>query len=339
VVTALKPKLLAAQAPTSVPHRTPNPDVYTQYLLGRHFFNRATVDGYHRAAEAYEKAIALDPGFAPAWAGLAHATYWIADSADSSAHIFEGQRRALAAAEKAVALGPNLAEAHVARGAIRSATRWDWNGAKADFERALALSPESADVLQDYSLYVLRPLGKVQEGLAASRRAAQLDPLNPRMWTTLASFLICAGQLDEARTALDRSLEINPEQALAPGWLGTTLLQQGKPQESLAASQRSTSDVFRLTGAALAYHDLGNDKEAQKALEKLISGFGHAGAYQVASAYAWWGDNDRAFEWLDRAHKQGDGGLTLVKVDPLLRKIRGDPRYAALLTRMNLPLD
>src|SRR6266478_39676 len=203
VVTALKPKLLPAQAPTSVQHRTPNPDVYTQYLLGRHFFNRATVDGYNRAASAYQKAIALDSKFAPAWAGLAHATYWIADSADSAAHIFEGQRRALEAAEKAVALAPDLAEAYVARGAIRSATRWDWTGAKADFERALALSPESADVLQDYSLYVLRPLGKVQEGLAAARKAAALDPLNGRMWTTLASFLICLGQLDEARAALN----------------------------------------------------------------------------------------------------------------------------------------
>ncbi len=339
VVTALKPKLLPAQAPTSVQHRTPNPDVYTQYLLGRHFFNRATVDGYNRAASAYKKAIALDSKFAPAWAGLAHATYWIADSADSAAHIFEGQRRALEAAEKAVALAPDLAEAYVARGAIRSATRWDWAGAKADFERALALSPESADVLQDYSLYVLRPLGKVQEGLAAARKAAELDPLNGRMWTTLASFLVCLGQLDEARAALNRSLEINPEQALAPGWMGTVLLQQGQPQAALTASQRSTSEVFQLMGAALANHDLGNAKEAQKALDRLTSSFPHSAAYQIGTAYAWWGENDRAFEWLDRARRQGDGGMTFVKLDPLLRKIRGDPRYPALLTKMNLPLD
>jgi len=339
VVTALKPKLLQGQAPTSVQHRTANPEVYTQYLLGRHFFNRATVDGYRLASRAYEKAIALDPDFAPAWAGLAHATYWIADSAESVQEIFEGQRHALVAAEKAVSLGPNLAEAYVARGAIRSATRWDWEGAKADFERALALSPESADVLRDYSLYVLRPLGKLQEGIAASRKAAALDPLNGRTWTTVGSSLIGAGRLDEAREALNRSLEINPEQAFAPGWLGIALLLQSQPQAALAIAQRSTSDVFRLMVTALAQHDLGQVKESQQALDTLISRFGHSGAYQIAVVYAWWGRNDQAFEWLDRAHKQGDGGLTLVKVDAMLRKVRGDPRYSALLTRMRLPLD
>jgi hypothetical protein len=87
----LKLKLLPGQTPTSQ-HRTSNPEVYTQYLLGRQFFNRATLDGYRRAAHAYEKAIALDPGFGPAWAGLAHAVYWLADSGETAADISAGQR-------------------------------------------------------------------------------------------------------------------------------------------------------------------------------------------------------------------------------------------------------
>ena len=339
VVAALRLKLLPGQAPTSKQHRTSNPEVYTQYLLGRQFFNRTTLDGYKRAAQAYEKALALEPGFAPAWAGLAHATYWIADSGETAADISQGQKRAQAAAEKAVALAPDLAEAYVARGAIRSATRWDWEGAKADFERALSLSPESPDVLRDYSIYVLRPLGRLPEAIAASRKAAEADPLNGRCWSALASFLICAGQFEQAHAAIDRSLEVNPEQAFAPGWLGIVLLLEGQPAAALAAFQRSTSEVFRLTGAALARHDLGQAKESQKALDALISRFGHSGAYQIATVYAWRGEKDRAFEWLDRAYAQGDGGLTLIKIEPTLRGLRADPRYASLLRKMNLSPD
>jgi serine/threonine-protein kinase len=339
VVAALRLKLLPGQAPTSKQHRTSDPEVYTQYLLGRQFFNRATLEGYHRAAQAYQKAIAIDPGFAPAWAGLAHATYWVADSADTAAEISEGQRRALAAAEKAVALAPELAEACAARGAIRVLTKWDWDGAKADFERALALSPENADVRRDYSINVLRPLGRMEEGIAAARKAAELDPLNGTMWTALASFLVGAGRLKEAHEVLDRSLEVNPEQSFAPGWLGWVLLLEGQPAAALVASQRSTSALFRLTNAALAQHDLGHAKESQQALDELIAKYAHSGAYQIADVYAWLGETDHAFEWLDRAFAQRDGGLTLVKMDPLLRKLRGDPRYKTLLKKMNLPVD
>ena len=339
VVAALKLKLLPGQEPNSKLHRTGNPEVYAQYLLGKQLFNRATVDGYRRAAQAFEKALAIEPGFAPAWAGLAHATYWIADSGDTSAAISDGQRRALAAAEKAVALAPDLAEAYSARGAIRSACRWDWSGAKADFERALALSPESAEVLRDYSLFVLRPLGQLQEAIAVSRKAAALDPLNGRVWSSLGSLLVNADQVDEGRVALNRSLEINPEQAFAAAWLGALLMREGKPAEALKMYERSTSAAFRLIGAAIAQYDLGNTEESQRALDTLIAGYSASAAYQIAAIYASRGEKDPAFEWLDRAYAQGDGGLTLLKIDTLMRKLHGDPRWAAFLKKMNLPPD
>src|SRR5438105_4044927 len=142
VVAALKLKLLPGQAPTSKDHRTSNPEVYTQYLLAKQLFTRDTRDGYIRAAQAFEKAVALDPAFAPAWAGLAVATFWVSDTAETPDAIAEGQRQARAAAEKAVALDPNLAEGYAARGFVRGSVEWDWTGAGADFEHALALSPE-----------------------------------------------------------------------------------------------------------------------------------------------------------------------------------------------------
>lgn len=106
VVQALKLKLLPAQASASAQRRTDNVEVYTQYLLGRQFSNRLTLDGFRRAADAYRKALAGEPGFAPAWAGLAQATYWIADWSENGTEIAESRQHALDAAEKAVALGP-----------------------------------------------------------------------------------------------------------------------------------------------------------------------------------------------------------------------------------------
>jgi tetratricopeptide (TPR) repeat protein len=337
VVSALKVKLVAGQEPSSRSRRTDNAEVYSLYLQGRDQFNRSTLDGYRAAASTFQKALDLDPGFAPAWAGLAHATYWIADSGDSAQEIEQGQRKATAAAEKAVALGPDLPAGYIARGAIRSAVLRDWPGAQADFERALALSPQNADALRDYTIYVLRPLGKAEEGLAAARRAAELDPLNGRSWTTVASFLIALGRYAEARAALERSLQVNAVQSFAPGWLCVDLILEGQPAAALAAGQRSTSDVFRLTCIAMAQRALGNAAAANEALQTLTTKFGHSGAYQIAVVFAHAGDPDRAFEWLERARVQNDGGLALIKLDPQLRALRGDPRYAALLRKLDLP--
>jgi len=339
VVSALKLKLLPGQSPTSKTHRTSKPEAYNQYLLGRQFMNQSNRDGFLRAVRAFDKALALDPSFAPAVAGLAAATYWVADSAETAADVADGQRRAVALAEKSVALDPDLTEAYVARGSIRASIQWDWAGAGADFERALKLSPESASAKLQYARNVLRAVGRLQEAVAAARKATELDPLNAGAWSTLGSLLLASGERDPMRDALNKSLEINPQQAFAAAWLGIGLVMEGKPGEALPAFERSTSPYFRLAGAAVAHHSLGHAAQSQQALDELIDKYGHSAAYQIAGVYAWRGDKDRTFEWLDRAYAQHDGGLTLVKIDPLLRDVRSDARYRALLQKMNLPVD
>ena len=134
-------------------------------------------------------------------------------------------------------------------------------------------------------------------------------------------------------------VEISPDQSFTPFPLGMTYLLEGKPTAAKEIFPRSSNEVFRLTGAALAEHDLGHLPESQRALDDLIARQGHGAAYQIAQVYAWRGETDRAMEWLERARAQRDGGLVLIKVDPLLRSLRGDPRYQALLKKMNLPAD
>src|SRR5256885_384712 len=346
VVTALKVKLLPGETPTAKERRTANPEVYSHYLRGRYAMSQATFNGWQRGVKAYEDAVALDPGYAPAWAGLATATTAVAENDGDPTVFVQGLTRALSMAEKAVALAPDLADGYVARGKLRTEWKWDWSGGVADLERALALSPSDARALRIYSQHVLTSLGRMPEAIAAARKATELDPLSGYSWSALGVALCFNGEVDAARNALIRTGEFAPGFDWPAFWLATIDLLEGEPAKALARYERISLGWVRLTGGALAQHDSGRGKESQAALEQLVradsgsyGGLALAAPYQSAEVYAHRRDLDHAFEWVDRAYAFGDTGLSFVKSDPLLRNLRGDPRYRALLKKMNLPLD
>ena len=148
-----------------------------------------------------------------------------------------------------------------------------------------------------------------------------------------------SGQLETARIALEKSLHILPEQISAPGYLGRLYLLQKKPAEALEAAERCGSEAIKLSLKAAALHDLGRTAEAQRVLDEVIARYGHTGAFQIAEAYAWFGQTDKALEWLDRAYVQRDVSLRVLKTSMMLRGLRSDPRYRALLAKLNLPPD
>jgi TolB-like protein len=333
VVAALRVKLLPA-GPR--PQSTKNTDAYVQYLLGRQFYARGSADGFRRAADAFEKALALDPGYAPAWAGLAQASFYMAAWGGGTS-LAKLRERALMAAEKAVALAPDLADAYAARGLVRSALNWDWTGGLADLERAVALNPSDAITLRSLVTSALLPVGRVPEAIAAARKATELDPLDAGSWAFLGLSLSDAGQLADAKGALRRALEISPDHEMAGFILGLTDLLDGQPAAALERFDKLSSEWMRLTGAALAQHDLGRPAESQHALDQLIARHSEDSPDQVTEVYAWRGERDRAFTWLERAWAERDTGLRYIKTDPLLRSLRRDPRYAAMLKKMNLP--
>jgi serine/threonine-protein kinase len=151
--------------------------------------------------------------------------------------------------------------------------------------------------------------------------------------------LVWLGRYDPAREALDRSLEISPEQSYTAAYIALSLLLENRPGEALAAAQRSSTEVFRLACAAIAQHDLGHALESQQLLDELIAKHAHIAAYQIAGVYAWRGEKDPAFRWLERARAQRDGGLVILKVDPVLRKLRSDARWKPMLQSVNLSVD
>ena len=340
VVAALKVRLVPEERPRASERRTSNPEAYNQYLLGRHFFDRGNPENYQRSIEAYRKAVELDPGFAAAYAGMAISEALGADiSVETSEQLAQARDRALSAATKALSLDPNLAEGYTARGYLRSTSEWDWTGARADLERALSLDPGNAATHTQYST-VLACLGRLPDAIREARTAIDLDPLSPEAWITLGSELRVAGQFAEARKALRRAIEIVPDSDRANSFLGSVALLEGKPAEALR--QYSGSEMregSRLLGVALAEHDLGHLEKSQHALDTLIARYAATWAVQVADVYAWRGQTDEAFRWLDRAYAHRDGGLADLKFDPYLARLRSDPRYDILLKKVGLPTE
>src|SRR2546426_2793733 len=340
VVAALKVKLLPGETPTTKERRTGNPDAYNRYLLGRHAYSHANPDGWRRAVKAFEEAVALDPGYAPAWAYLSNAkVLMLGNIGGTRTEIVEGLASALSAAEKAVALAPDLADGYLARARLRTDIKRDWAGGAADVERALALNPSDARAFGRYAYSVLVPLGRMPEAIAAARKATELDPLNAYLWGTLGQALCFNGEMDAARKALIRAGEFAPDFQWPAVWLAAVDLLEGQPAKALARYEQISTRWSRLTGVAMAQHDLGHARESQAALEELIRENADDAPYQIAEVYARRRNLDRAFEWLERAYALPDVGLIDVKSDPLLQNLHGDPRYRALLKKMNLPLD
>jgi adenylate cyclase len=335
VVAQLKIKLLPAQQVTNA-HRTASTEAYNQYLLGNQYFSRNSNEAYRLAVAAYQKAVALDPGYAAAYAGLASAEMYAADYAETAEENAAGRQRAQAAVDKAIRLAPDLADGYAVRGWMRSSMTWDWNGGRADYDKALALEPGNALVHRRIGL-LLQSLGQVPESIVATRRAIELDPLSAGAWNNLgATYFMNPDQFREAREAFNHALSLNPESNFALANLATLELLEGRGQEALSLSRRA-GEVWRQTGVAMAEHTLGHARESQQALDELIAKYAHDSAYQVADVYAWRGEADKAFEWLERAYVQHDGGLSSIKDDPLLKPLWTDARFIAIMKKMGLP--
>jgi TolB-like protein/Tfp pilus assembly protein PilF len=315
-------------------HSLKNTDAYDLNLRGRMSLNRFDTEGFSEAVRYFQQARALDPTFADT-AGWLSAAYLLQGMWGfmPPATAFENSRREALAALK---LDPQFAAAHAILGAVHTVYDWDWSAADAELNKALNLAPQDAVILSLAGQQSMA-VGRWDEALRQFTASLAQDPLDPGVWITLYWIQMRMGHIADAEASVRRALEIAPMYTNAHYWLGLILIERGQLDESLAEMQQETLEGNRLLGIAIASHALGRKAQSDAALAEMLKTDADDNAFGIAEVYAFRGQKDQAFRWLDRAYGQKDVSLYYIKGDPPLKNLQGDPRYKAYLRKMNLP--
>jgi tetratricopeptide (TPR) repeat protein len=321
------------------PSLSPNAiGAYDLYLKGRFFWNKRTAQGFQQAIGYFQQAIAKDPTYARAYAGLADSYAMI-----SSYHLApqnEVMPKARAAALQALELDEGLAEAHTSLALITENYDWDWQAAEKEYRRAIQLDPNYATAHQWYAEY-LAFQGRFDEALAESERARQLDPLSPIIAADKGAILYFSRQYDRAIEQFRAVLEMEPNLQRAHMVL-FAYAQKGQTADALAEIQnwrRGDDTPWTWAAEAYVYGHSGQPAQARGALEKLEQMNRHQHldpAPMLALAYAGMENKDEAFVWLQKAYSEHTNAVTTLKVDPIYDPLRSDPRFQNLVRRVGL---
>jgi TolB-like protein/DNA-binding winged helix-turn-helix (wHTH) protein/thioredoxin-like negative regulator of GroEL len=299
--------------------------VYEHLFRARFFFQRRAPGDLERARQSYEQAIAIDPDFAPAWAGLA-GVHWISIASEATP-LAAGREQVRTAALRALQLDPNLAEAHI-RLANYLASLGDEDGAWEEMRRATAAEPNNPLVIT-FAAGEAAADDRLDEAIELQRRAVAADPLSTTSRSGLASFLYLAGRFEEARSEWLKVLEINPRPL--PEDLGHTLIQSRRFDEALAVIETLPAGAVRTQQLALVYHAMGRKTEADAALEDLIAMA--RDAFLIAEVLAYRGEIDAAFEWLQLDNRKNESAHPfqvphwIKRKSPFLKSLHADPRW------------
>lgn len=318
--------------------RPVNPAAHEAFLKGRSWQLRFDEEGFRKAAELYDRAVALDPGYALAWAGIAEN---LGNGADLYVPSSEAYAKAKPAAERALQLDESLAEAHTSLGLIKAYFDWDWRGAESELSRAIELKPSSAWA-RDWYGWFLATLGRFDESIRQLERARALDPLSPAITGDLGLAHVLKGDYGRATVELDRALSLDP--AYWVPRLARTWMYDRKGDLASAVREAEALDVrqagpLAVTMRAHAYARAGRTADARKALRELeeLSRKGFVSPFFFAEVHGALGERDVAFEWIRKCQQQRSNGLALwAKVGPPLDPLRSDPRYAQVLRDLNL---
>jgi TolB-like protein/Flp pilus assembly protein TadD len=327
VVEQLKVTLLGA-APKA---RTTDPEAYALYLQAVQLGRLRTAEAYQQSDALYQKVLAIDPRYAPAWGGLAGNFANKVNLGLLSGQ--EGNAKAREAAMKALTIDEGYAPAHARLGLIAMYGDSDLAAAARHFERALALDPAGPGVLNNSAL-LLESLGRLDEALALAGVLVRRDPVNVSALFNLGLYQRYAGRLDAATASYRTVLSLVPGRGNAHAELGNALLLKGDAQGALVEIEQETSEAWRMIGLPMAYHALGRKADSDAALAAFIAKYEKEWSYNIAYVHAYGGDADKAFEWLDKAAQQGESGLADVVSENLFDNIHADPRWLPFLRKI-----
>ena len=324
-------------------HHTENNEAYQDYLKGRYYWNKRTGDDLKKAIEYFNQAIEKDPRYALAYTGLADCYIVIPNYSDITKR--EAHFKAKAAALKALEIDDSLAEAHTSLGGIKSDYEWDFRGAEAEWERALALNPNYATTHAWYAQH-LSAIGRHQEAIAEIKRAQELDPFSLIINSVVGDTYLKARQYDQAIEQLRKTIEMDKNFPRAHRYLAEVYIEKGMYDEAITefhtANMLSGEDPAhveqRTKGLREAYANAGARGFWQKQLSYLKEAEekGNPVIYAIASVYARLGDKEQSLKWLERAYRERDPYLVYIKIDPQFDSFRSDPRVIDLMQRVGL---
>ena len=330
VVAQLKLKLFA-DVPTV---QETNPEAYAFFLQARHLSNLLTPEGWEQANVLYQQAIAIDPNYANSWAGLSR--NYVNLTGYNLLPPEEGIRKALESANQALAIDPENALAYSSLGWIAMTYNDELAAAARYYERAMELEPTNLAIIRNSAALVMR-LGRLNEAVALGEFATARDPVNPVAHLNMSSSYTKAERLDEAIKSARTALWLSPGIGGARYRLGEALLRKGQPEEALAFFTLEEDEEWRVKGTALASYDLGRLTEYEQAFAELRERWGGRWPVEIAHVYAWIGDTDEVFSWLEKELEIN--GLSGVMVDNFFTGLHDDPRWQPLLEKGGVSAD
>jgi serine/threonine-protein kinase len=332
VADSLRVTLLGSEE-KSTQMATNSVEAHNAYLQAHFHLQRRNLEDLRKAITYFDRATELDPNYALVYAERSEAWTIIGDLAGKRPTAYP---KARSDAEKAVAIAPALAEAHAALGWVRAFTEWKFAEGLSELQRAKELSPANPTA-NDLLARVIVYRGRMEEAEHQARQAVELDPLSAATQFTLGRVLFYAGKLDEADAAGRKMAELQPSASSSHRWQVLAAVQRGDGETALREAQLEPDESIRPFELALAQYLRGDRKAADAALADLIANSRDSLAYQIAEVYAMRREVDKAFEWLQIAVDNHDGGIPSLLVDPLLRVLHDDPRYKNLLAKVGLP--
>lgn len=335
VAGALKVALLGRAAKNPDAPSNQNVDAYTAYLQGRFYEQRYTIADLGKAISYYDAAVRSDPHYALAYAALSKSWWALGDMTGND--VEKANRKARANAERAVAEDPNQAEGYAALGQVLISVDRNPKAAEIVYRRALQLAPASAEPKIGLSALIAN-FGEIEEAVELLQQAVQLEPLSTNAHFDLARLLTSLGRYDEAEQSARKAIALQPGGAGTWEMLALVEAKRGDGEAALKAALQESDPDWRAYAVALAQEARKDKPAADSALQTLIAGHANDMAFQIATVYAFRGDADKTFEWLEQAYDRQDPGVMAINDNPFTRELRTDRRFGVFCKKVGLPL-
>jgi len=339
IVDSLKVRLLGGEKARLIKRYVIEPEAYKDFLTGIHFLRKVSEQNLNRAIEYFNRAVEKNPNYSQAYAGLS--TSYVYLGFVDYVPPMEVFPKARAMALKAIECEPDAGEGHSCIGMIKIYYEWDWEGARREFEKSLDLRPNFITAHTGYACYFMA-IGDLDEAIKRGKIAVEIDPLGVPSNMYLGLYYLRAGQLDLATDQIKRAIEIEPNIAHHHWLLGQTSILKSEFDEGVGIIQKavdmSNDNNMILAGLGWAYGVAGRAEEAYKIIDifRAKAEREYIRPFFLAKIYSGLGENDLAFEWLDKAYDEHDTSLFAVLSDETMNNIRSDPRFNELLKKMRL---